>query len=273
MIHLDVAFLPSELAAKSLHGALAVVIDVVRATTTITTALAHGCAYVLPVLHVDEAFELQRQYAQHSQRPLLGGERGGQRVEGFDLGNSPREYTSEVVENKGIIFSTTNGTRTLLALQGAAPILIGSFLNLSAICQYILRRPSQNQKNPAILACSGVVNTFSLEDAVCAGMFVHVLSAAQPDMSKTPAAIAAEILYTHYQADLLAMLQNSDGGRRVSHIGLAQDLVICAEVDKYPIVPIFHAGKIVLGEDSLLVESPPKSLKCKAGEDPRQNKC
>ncbi|GAK57872.1 putative 2-phosphosulfolactate phosphatase [Candidatus Vecturithrix granuli] len=256
MIHLDVAFLPSELAAKSLHSALAVVIDVVRATTTITTALAQGCAFVLPVLHIEEAFELQRQYAQEPHRPLLGGERGGQRVEGFDLGNSPREYTSEVVKNKGIIFSTTNGTRTLLALKEAAPILIGSFLNISAICQYILRHPFQDQRNPVILACSGVVNTFSLEDAVCAGMFVHFLSVAEPDISKTPAAMAAELLYTHYQADLLAMLQNSDGGRRVARIGLAQDLVACVEVDKYPIVPIFHAGKIVLREESLLVESP-----------------
>lgn len=260
MIHLDVTFLPSELAAKSLRGTLAVVIDVVRATTTITTALAQGCAFVLPVLHIDEAFELQRQWAQNSQRPLLGGERGGQRVEGFDLGNSPREYTPNVVEKKGIIFSTTNGTRTLLALKGAAPILIGSFLNLSAIAQYILRRPSQGQENSVILACSGVVNTFSLEDAVCAGMFVHVLSAAVPEISKTPAATAAEILYTYYQADLLAMLQNSDGGRRVAQIGLAQDLAACAEVDKYPIVPIFQAGKITLRDESLLVESFSKSL-------------
>lgn len=260
MIHLDVAFLPTELAAKPLHDALAVVIDVVRATTTITTALAHGCAFMLPVLHVEEAFELQRKYAQEPHRPLLGGERGGQRVEGFDLGNSPQEYTPEVVQNKGIIFSTTNGTRTLLALKGATPIVIGSFLNLSAICQYILCRPSQDQGNPVILACSGVTNTFSLEDAVCAGMFVHFLSTAVPEVSKTPAATAAEILYTHYQADLLAMLQHSDGGRRVAQIGLAQDLVTCAEVDKYPIVPIFHTGKIVVCEDSHLVESPSKPL-------------
>lgn len=262
MIHLDVAFLPSELAAKSLYGALAVVIDVIRATTTVTTALAHGCAFVLPVLHVDEAFDVQRQYVRQSQRPLLGGERGGQRVEGFDLGNSPREYTPEVVQNTGIIFSTTNGTRTLLALKDAAPILIGSFLNISAICQYILRRSSEYQGNSVILACSGVVNTFSLEDAVCAGMFVHCLSAATHEVCKTPAATAAEILYTHYQTDLLAMLQHSDGGRCVAQIGLAQDLTACAEVDKYAIVPIFHTGKIVVCQDFLLVEPPSESLEC-----------
>ena len=246
MIHLDVAFFPAELEAKSFHESLAVVIDVVRATTTITTALAHGCAYVIPVLHVEDAFEFSQQFAD-SFPLLLGGERGGKRVDGFDLGNSPREYTSAIVDQKGVIFSTTNGTRTLLALDGASPIVIGSFLNISAVCQYILhytqKHPTQNS---VLLACSGVMNSFSLEDTVCAGMFVRQLSTETDDISKTPAATAAEILYAHYQDDLLAMLQNSDGGRRITHIGLAHDLIACAEVDTYHIVPIFQEGKILL---------------------------
>ncbi len=250
MIRLDVAFLPSELGAKSLPGALVIVIDVVRATTTITTALAHGCAFILPVLHVNDAFALQRQYEHLLPLPLLGGERGGQRVEGFDLGNSPQEYRSDVVKDTGIILSTTNGTRTLLAVKDASSIVIGSFLNMSAVCQYILHyaqnNHAQDQDHIVILACAGVANTFSLEDSVCAGMFVHRLAACTSDISPTAAATAAEILYTHYQPDLLAMLRNSDGGRWLSRIGLASDLAACAEVDQYPLVPIFQAGKIVL---------------------------
>lgn len=244
MIQLDVAFFPGELDAKSFHGSLAVVIDVVRATTTIITALAQECAFVLPVLHVEDVFDVSQRYA--GQVPvLLGGERGGKRVAGFDLGNSPREYTAAVVNQKGLIFSTTNGTRTLLALDGASPIVIGAFVNISAVCQYILRyTQEQPTHNSVLIACSGVMNSFSLEDTVCAGMFVRQLSTEADALSKTPAATAAEILYAHYQDDLLAMLQNSDGGRRVSHIGLASDLVACAEVDAYPIVPHFQEGKI-----------------------------
>jgi 2-phosphosulfolactate phosphatase len=244
MIQLDVAFFPGELEAKSFHGSPVVVVDVVRATTTIITALAQGCAFVLPVLHVEEAFEAAHRYA--GPIPLLlGGERGGKRVEGFDLGNSPREYTAAVVDQKGLIFSTTNGTRTLLALDGAFPIVIGAFVNMSAVCQYLLRYVQEHPTHTSVLvACSGVMNSFSLEDTVCAGMFVRQISTQAEGICKTPAATAAEILYAHYQGDLLDMLRNSDGGRRVAHIGLARDLVACAEVDAYPLVPLFHEGKI-----------------------------
>jgi 2-phosphosulfolactate phosphatase len=250
MMTLDVAFLPSELAAKSIEGSLAVLVDVVRASTTITIALAHGCSFVRPVLHVEDAF----QYAQdaHDSVPLLlGGERGGRRVKGFDLGNSPREYTREVVQHKGIIFSTTNGTRTLLALNGAAQIVIGAFVNMAAVCQYLAdrcasRQTSDTQSDTVLIACSGVVNTFALEDTVCAGMIVHRLSTACPDMIKTTAATSAEILYRHYQADLLSMLHISDGGQRMRHIGLEADLPVCAGIDTYPVVPKFCEGKLML---------------------------
>ncbi len=264
MLYIDVAFTPTELETKSPHDIRAVLIDVVRATTTIVTALAHGCSSVLPVLTVEQAFQLKRQYSGKA-HVLLGGERGGIRVEGFDLGNSPREYTRGTVEGKELIFSTSNGTRTLLALHGASEILIGSFVNISAISEYLI---TQIQKNPPatlqtsntksnyiLLACSGVLNTFSLEDTVCAGMFVSLLTHRSPDITKTPSAMAAEILYQHYASDLLHMLHISDGGKRLLPIGFAEDLAECARVDKYQIVPKYKDGKIVRRDGALTLDS------------------
>jgi len=244
MIHIDVTLTPTELETKSPCGSLAVLIDVVRATTTITTALANGCSFILPVLHVEEAF--QRKEQEHdSASILLGGERGGKRVEGFDLGNSPADYT----QHQGIIFSTSNGTRTLLALDGAAQILVGSFLNVSALCEEVKQyceSKSTNTQHNILIACSGVANTFSLEDAVCAGMITNRLSKLLPELTKSPAANAVEILYTHYRSDLLTMLKQSDGGRKLIPIGLEDDLSDCAVVDKYSVVPHYSNGKIML---------------------------
>jgi 2-phosphosulfolactate phosphatase len=201
------------------------------------------------VLHVEEAFQ-QKTHNRESFHLLLGGERGGERVEGFDLGNSPSEYTKERVQGQGIIFSTTNGTRTLLALRGVSQTLIGSFLNISALCQYIHRQFQTNspniQEHTIIIACSGIANTFALEDTVCAGMFVHALSERFQGTEKTTAATAAEILYHHYKSDLPGMLRASDGGKKILQIGLGADLLTCTEVDKYTIIPKFREGKIVV---------------------------
>lgn len=250
MIHIEVSFIPAELESKSPKGSLAVLIDVVRATTTIVTALAHGCSYVLPVLHVEEAF--QRKHAcEDTSSILVGGEREGKRVEGFELGNSPKEYTSDVVHNRELIFSTTNGTRTLLALKGAFEILIVSFVNISAVCEYITKQcqrssPATNHDKTVLIACSGVKNSFSLEDTVCAGMLVTLLSQRFPETSKTTSATSAEILYQHYASDLLQMLLLSDGGKRLIPIGLGDDLQDCAHVDRYDLVPKYVDGKIIV---------------------------
>lgn len=250
MIQLDVAFIPTELDQKSPEGTLAVVIDVVRASTTIVTALAHGCRAISPVLTVKQAFAMQ-QSTTETRSPLLGGERGGVRVEGFDLGNSPREYTRDRVQNRSLIFSTSNGTRTLLALDGASAILLSAFVNMSAVCDALVQvcQPRFQQETRILIACSGVVNTFSLEDAVCAGMMVSVLDSRFPEMSKSPSASAAEILYHHYAADLVDMLMTSDGGRRLIPLGLEADLAVCADVDRYHIVPMFKDGTIVIKYD------------------------
>lgn len=243
-MNIDVAFIPDELQRKSLTDTVAILIDVVRATTTIATALAHGSAFVLPVLHVEDAFRTRQAY-EHPETILLGGERGGKRVEGFDLGNSPREYQPNVIHSKGIIFSTTNGTRTLLQLHDANQVLVGAFVNMSALCEHLIHQANNTEAPLQIqVACSGVRGTFSLEDTVCAGMIVKTLARMGGSLNTTPAAIAAEIIYEHYQDDLLQMLHLSDGGRRIVNIGLKADLEACAEVDKYTVIPIYRQGTI-----------------------------
>jgi 2-phosphosulfolactate phosphatase len=261
MNHLDVAFIPTELEKKSPDGTLAVLIDVVRATTTIVTALAHGCRVVYPVLTVEQAFALGSPASLPAQEPagsrrsqgnplptLLGGERGGLRVEGFDLGNSPREYARDRVQDTALIFSTSNGTRTLLALKGATEIMVAAFVNISAVCDALIQACQQPTTHDTriLIACSGVANTFSLEDSVCAGMLISLLSSKLPEVSKTPSATAAEIVYHHYAENLLQMLTFSDGGRRLIPIGLEADLPVCADVDRFDIVPTFRDGAITL---------------------------
>ena len=132
-VHIDVIFIPEMAAYVDLSGKIAVVVDILRASSTITVALANGAKSVLPVLTPEDAFAKYQ-----GESFLLCGERHGRRIEGFHLGNSPLEYRPEIVRDKKLIFTTTNGTRAFHACSNAAELLMGCFLNRQAVCDYIL---------------------------------------------------------------------------------------------------------------------------------------
>ena len=231
-ISIDVVFTPDLLPFCDLTGKTVVVADILRATTTITFAMANGARAITPVLTPEDAFRL----AADQPNTLIGGERGGVKVDGFDLGNSPREYTEAVVSDREIVLTTTNGTRTLQACRAAERVLVGAFLNLRAIVDRLAQVEGE-----LVFACSGREGGFCTEDTAFAGACVAALGKTQ----LTDAAETAKILYQTHCKDLLGMLRTCYHGQHLASIGLGEDLKFCAQMDLVDVVPHLVEGRIV----------------------------
>lgn len=230
-MHLDVVFAPRDLDPEIHTGRTAVVLDILRATSVIATALAHGASEVRPVQTVEQAFALAQQ-----EDVLLCGERGGLPVQGFHLGNSPREFTSEAVRGRSLVMTTTNGTRAIEAAHIGSMVLVGSLLNRRAVTD-VLRANGED----VILLCAGLHDRFSLEDTVGAGAMVSLLPG-----ERTDRAIAAQRLFEGYTDDLLEMLKASYAGQYLTSIGLGDDLPVCARLDALEVVPrVDEQGRIL----------------------------
>ncbi|MCK5552949.1 MAG: 2-phosphosulfolactate phosphatase, partial [Deltaproteobacteria bacterium] len=196
----DVQFLPRKMPAKRTGGKVFVVIDALRATTTIIEALSNGCTEVIPVVTVDEAVDLAKKSSRED--TLIGGERGGFKVDGFDLGNSPREYRREAVSGKKVILTTTDGTKAFHWIATREHVLVGAFTNAHAVVQRCMALEADPVMIPA-----GKRGRFSLEDVVCGGMMIDLL--AKRGVELTDAARAAGILYNAFDDDLLEMARIS----------------------------------------------------------------
>ena len=229
---IDVIFTPDLLPLSPPTGKTVVVADILRATTTITFAIANGARSITPVLTPDDAFE----FAANQPNTIICGERRGKKVNGFNLGNSPCEYTKTAVSGKQVVLTTTNGTRTLWACRAAKQVLVGCFLNLQAIINALLQVEGE-----VVIACAGREGSYCMEDTVFAGACVASLSAEH----LTDAAEAANILYRAHRRNLLGMLNNSYHGRKLAEIGLADDLEFCAQLNLVDVVPFQIDGHIV----------------------------
>ena len=238
---IDVAFTLEELARVPLAGVTAVVIDVVRASTTIVTALAHGARGVVPVSTPEEARERVRAWPNGT--ALLGGERGGAPPPEFACGNSPAEYTAARVQGRTVVFTTTNGTRALLAAEGAKAVAVGGFVNAGAVARW-----AEGRAGDALFVCAGEGGRFCLEDATCAGLLVARLSARRPEAGLSDAARAALRLHGHYGADLGRMLAEAAWAQALVGQGRGGDLPLCVRLDCYDVVPVFRAGTLVAAE-------------------------
>jgi len=238
MKNLEVVFTPEEIKDRRLTDKLVVVIDVLRASSTIVTALANGCIGFIPIFSPEQAEKKAGEFTK--EKVLLGGERKGNKIRGFNLGNSPREYEREIVKDRIIIFSTTNGVKTLEMVKGAYQIIIGSFLNLQATSNYCSNFPGD-----VILVCAGREGCFSLEDSVCAGILVNSLrDIFPPNTWEVDSNITAQLLYEKFGNNILELLQKCYHGRYLESIGLGKDLEFCSQTNIFNIVPVFKDGII-----------------------------
>lgn len=219
-----------------------VILDVLRATSTIVTALAHGALEVIPVLEPVEAVDLVRGIG--STECVTGGERKGYKIEGFDHGNSPLEYTEASIGGKKVILTTTNGTKAVKWVQAAAEVLIGSYLNAGAVARYLI----EDQRD-TVIVCAGREGNMSLEDLACAGKITALLKAAIPSLEMTDAAQTAYWISERAdQTGLERFIGETEHGRYLAEIGMVPDIQACTALDRYPILPRYRNGKIYIGE-------------------------
>ena len=233
-------------APSDLAGRVVVVIDVLRASTTIAVALANGARNIIPFDSTEDVILRSKSYERGEVR--LAGERRMHAVPGFDFGNSPLEFTPEAVDGKTVLFSTTNGTGALVAVQGARDVVVGAYVNFSAVLT-LLRAAARGGTDLAVL-CAGRDRQFSLEDAACAGRFVRHLVDRLPDAELGDGSRAALHIERAYGDDIVRLFDESAHGRALREAGFADDLEVCAAVDSHPVIPVYQDRQITkLGPD------------------------
>lgn len=237
-MNIDVTLTASLTNPTRLSGKTAVVIDTLRATSTIVTALANGCHSIIPVFSTENAILTAKNY--NPDKILLGGETKGIPPQGFHLGNSPLEYTEEKVNNKTIIFTTTNGTKAIQKSTPAQQIIITSLLNVKATANRIVKTTHQDLH----IICAGTKNKFSLEDTLTAGLLIQHIKKIHPKINLTDVARTAYHIYLTYHNNLLYPLQKSTNGRNLTKLGFCKDIQYCAQVNKYDLVPQYYGGVI-----------------------------
>lgn len=234
---LEVCLSPALLNLYNTEGSVVVIIDVFRATSTIAAALHNGAKSVIPVASVPECIELGNKI----ENSITAGERDGKVAEGLEHGNSPSEYPVEFINGKTLVLTTTNGTRLLHMVENAETIITGSFVNLTAVCNFL---KSQNDKN-VLLACAAWKDRFNLEDTLFAGAVIESVRGSfdiNCDSSR-----AAHHLYKSLNGNsFISFLRDSAHYRRLSAFGLENDMEYCATPDLHPIVPILKGDELII---------------------------
>jgi 2-phosphosulfolactate phosphatase len=237
---LDVLLTPAELVPSEIAGRTVVVLDVLRASTSIVEALAAGARTLYPVATIEEAIGLAKTLGRDE--VLLAGERKALPIEGFDLGNSPGEFTAEAVGGKTVVMSTTNGTIAITAAAGGGRVIVGAWLNFQAVVDELVR-----SKTEPVLLCAGRDRAFGLEDAVCAGQIAAAVMKALPDTEweMNDGAVAALALAEEF-ADPAKLFPLTAAGRAITEAGLGDDLAFCAQTDLRDALPVLDGRQIVL---------------------------
>jgi 2-phosphosulfolactate phosphatase len=239
-VRIDVQFGVQQLAQADMQGRVVAVIDVLRASTTIAVALANGARTIIPLENSEEVAMRAKQFERASM--LLAGERRMLRMDGFDLGNSPREHTREQVEGKTLLFTTTNGTHALLAVQGARDVVVASYVNLTAVSAML--RAALRGGADVTIVCAGQDRQFALEDAACAGRYVSQVVKRLHAVELNDAALAASLIDRRYGDNLMRLFETAAHGRALAAAGFEEDLAACAAVDSYPVIPIYQDRQI-----------------------------
>lgn len=230
----EVCFTPGEYTYFKDEFEIVVVIDVLRATSAICAAFDNGISSIIPVPTVEEALEYKRKGY------LAGAERKGQIVEGFDFGNSPYSYMKEEFKGKEVVLTTTNGTKSLDVAKDAEIVVVGSFLNLDTLNNWL-----KKQDKNILCLCSGWQDKFNLEDTICAGAICEYLINTGYFTSEEDSSIAAKYLYMSAKDNYMGYLKSSSHRRRLKNLNLNEDIKYCLTPNQTPVIPILKNGKLI----------------------------
>ncbi|MBB6108454.1 2-phosphosulfolactate phosphatase [Mucilaginibacter lappiensis] len=232
--NLNVCLTPALLPLYNVEEYIVVVIDIFRATSSICYGIENGAEAIIPVSQVEECSA----YREKGLDYLLAAERDGKVVDGFDFGNSPFSYTAEKVVGKTIVLTTTNGTHALHLSLSAKRIVIGSFLNLTALSNWL-----KTQHENILLVCAGWKNNFNLEDSLFAGAVIEQLKT--EDFVLDDAAIAANDLFQLGKDDINLYLKKTSHGERLKKLGIEKDIEFCLQVDITTAIPVLEGERLV----------------------------
>ncbi|KAA9340766.1 2-phosphosulfolactate phosphatase [Adhaeribacter soli] len=229
MLTVDVCYSPELLHLYNLQGRVVVVVDILRATSSMVTAFAHGVEKMVPVSKLQECMAYRKKGF------LTAAERDGQKAEGFDLGNSPFSYMDESIQGKAIAITTTNGTQAIRLSISADTVVIGSFLNISAVARFV-----QMQQKSVIIVCAAWKGKFNLEDTLFAGALIEKLgSEYEPENDAT---LGANVIWEAAKADRRAFLENSSHVKRLARLDIVKDVDFCLQDDVYDVVPVWQGA-------------------------------
>jgi 2-phosphosulfolactate phosphatase len=247
-MRVELHFTPHQIDELALRDTTVVVVDVLRASTSIITALHNGAKEIIPVTTVERAVKISGNL--FGDYVLRGGERNGKMIEGFNLGNSPFDYNEERVRGKAIIFSSTNGSLAIEKARFGRNVAMCGFVNISLVARFL-----REVNDDFTVLCAGSDGRFSLEDTVCAGMLIHRLADEDTDLDLSDAAMASTMLYKGHARSLLKMIKHSEHGQYLASIGFSNDLAACAGVDTIPSLPQLFGNVIKVKRDTERIES------------------
>jgi 2-phosphosulfolactate phosphatase len=230
---IDVCLSPEMMHLYNVQDKTIVVADILRATSCMTTAFAYGVSAITPFSHLEDCLAMK------PKGYFTAGERDGKKVEGFDFGNSPFEYMDKKLEGEKIAFTTTNGTLAIAKSDGAKEIVIGSFLNLSAVTDHLKRN-----NNNILVLCAGWKGKVNLEDTLFAGALVELLKESIEPACDAP--VSAQHLYNLAKTDLVGFLKNAAHVKRLNKLNIQKDITFCLTPDQYNVVPVLVGRDLVL---------------------------
>lgn len=233
---IDIIISADDILESKLENKTAVVIDMFRATSVITTALSNGCKEVIPCLTIDDTLEEAAKYEKGSY--ILGGERKAIKIEGFDLSNSPLEYTKEVVNDKTVLMTTTNGTRTLMKCLDAKRILIAAMINAEAVAKKLI-----DINDDVVIVNAGTNGNFSMDDYICSGYIISEILKEKTNVDLTDIAKTAKMIYESH-TDILSYVKEATHYSVMKSLKLDEDIEYCVKKSILDIVPEYKDKKI-----------------------------
>ena len=230
---IEVCFSPALLGLFDAAGKIVIVIDVLRATSSICVAFAQGAEEIVPVAKIEECLTYKEKGF------LIAGERNGEMLPGFDFGNSPFSYMGIHLKGKSIALTTTNGTQAIEAAKNSHCVVIGSFLNLEVLCQWL-----SGQRKDIICLCAGWKNKFNLEDTLFAGAVGDYLLSGDLFSTDCDSTIAARHLYRLAKSDLHGFLSDSSHRRRLERLNIEKDVAYCLTPNQANVIPVLEGSSL-----------------------------